>query len=268
MAGLDALVIGRVGHDDAPAGFRVLGRGGQDRVAFGLGLLEMAQEQRGVGHVEIEAGIFLFGLAEHVPVAQRDRRIGVVEGHVHHVVDAQHIHRQTFQPIGQLARNRVTVMSAHLLEIGILADLHAVAPDLPPQAPGTQRGAFPVVFDEPDVMQVHVDADGLERAEVKLLQVGRARFDQHLILVIMLQPVGVFAISPVRRAARGLHIGRRPGPRPQRAQRGGRVKRAGPNLHVVGLHDRAAPCRPIGLQAQDDVLKAFRGGGRWHGRRP
>jgi hypothetical protein len=66
-------------------------------------------------------------------------------------------------------------MAADLLEIGELRDLHPVAPDLPAQAPGAQRGAFPVILDEADVVDVHVDADGLERAEIEVLQVRRAR---------------------------------------------------------------------------------------------
>ena len=61
----------------------------------------------------------------------------------------------------------LAIVAADLLEIGELADLHAVAPDLPAEPPGAERRAFPVVLDEADVVQVHVDADGFERAEVE-----------------------------------------------------------------------------------------------------
>jgi len=50
-------------------------------------------------------------------------------------------------------------MPADLLEIGELADLHTVAPDLPAKPPGTKRWAFPVILDKANVMQRHVDAN-------------------------------------------------------------------------------------------------------------
>ena len=75
------------------------------------------------------------------------------------MVHPQHIHREAFQPVGQLARHGVAVVAADLLEIGELADLHAVAPDLPAQTPGTQRRAFPIILDKADVVQGGVDAD-------------------------------------------------------------------------------------------------------------
>ena len=80
MAGLDALVIGGVGHDDAGAGLGIEVLLREDGGAFGLGLLEMPQEQRGVGHVEIPARIFLLGLAEHVAIGERDGRVGSLNG--------------------------------------------------------------------------------------------------------------------------------------------------------------------------------------------
>ncbi len=172
------------------------------------------------------------------------------------MVDTQHIHRQPFESIGQLARDRLAVVAADLLEIGELAHLHAVAPDFPAQPPGPERRAFPVVLDKADVVQLHVDADGFERTEIERLQVGRARFDQNLILVIMLQAVRVFAIAAIGGAARGLHIGRGPGLRAQGAQGGGGVKGARAHLHVIGLKHGAALRRPVGLKAQDDLLKA------------
>ena len=149
-------------------------------------------------------------------------------------------------------------MPADLLEIGELRHLHAVAPDLPAEPPGAERGALPVILDKADVMERRVDADGLQRAEIEILQIGRRGFDEHLILIVMLQSVGVLAIAPVGGPPRGLHIGRGPGARPQRAQRGGGVKGARAHLHVVGLQDGTAAPGPVGLKPQDDLLKAAR----------
>ena len=48
-------------------------------------------------------------------------------------------------------------------------------------------------------------------------------------------------------------------PRPERAQRGRRVERAGADLHVVGLQDDAAVVRPVALQRQDQALERAAG---------
>ena len=256
MARLDALVIGRMRHHDAFAVLRIYGIEGQQPLTLGLRILEMLKQHLGRGAIKIVAAVFLFRLAEDIAVCQRDRRLWVVEGHLHHMVDPQHIHRQPLQPIGQLARNRAAVMPAHLLEIGELAHLHPVAPDFPAQTPGPQRGAFPVILHEPDVMQHRVQPDRAQTAQIQILQIGGRGFDDHLILIVMLQAVRVLAITPIRRAARRLHIGRSPGVRPQRAQRGCRVKGACPHLHVIRLQHGTALGAPIGLQAQDDLLKA------------
>ena len=151
------------------------------------------------------------------------------------------------------------VDAADLLEVGELADLHAVAPDLPAEAPGAQRRALPVVLDEADVVQRRVDAERRQAAEIEILDVRRRRLQDHLELVVVLQPVGVLAVAAVGRPARRLDIGGVPGLGPERAQGGRRVEGAGAHLHVVGLQDHAALLRPIALQAQDQVLEAAAG---------
>ena len=223
--------------------------------------VEVAQQHVGVGDVEVPAGVFRLGLAEDVAVGERDRRVGVVERHQVAVVVAEDVHGEPLEAVGELARDRAAVVAADLLEVGELADLHAVAPDLPAEAPGAERRALPVVLDEADVVQLHVDADGGERAEVDVLEVGRRGFDDDLELVVVLPAVRAVAVAAVGRAARGLDVGGRPGRGAERAQRGGRVEGAGADLHVVGLQDGAALGGPVGLQAQDDLLEASRGVG-------
>ena len=218
----------------------------------------MLQERIRVRDVEIPAGIFPLRLPEDVAIGQRDRRVRRVEGHVHDVFDAEHIHRQTFHPVGQLARHRAAIMTCNLLEIGELRDFHPIAPDFPAKACGAERGAFPVILDKTDVVEGHVDADGFERAEIERLKVRRRGFNQHLILIIVLQPVRVVAIAPVRGAARGLHIGSGPGVRAEAAQRRRGVERARADLHVIGLQHGAALGGPIGLEAENDLLKTLR----------
>ena len=55
-----------------------------------------------------------------------------------------------------------------------------------------------------------IDADRLQRAEIEVLQVRRRGFQDRLVLVIMLQPVGVLAIAPILGTPAGLDIGRAP----------------------------------------------------------
>ena len=94
--------------------------------------------------------------------------------------------------------------------------------------------------------------------EVEVLQVRRVRLQDHLVLVIMLQPVRVLAVAAVLRPARGLDIGGAPGLRPERAQRRGRMERARADLHVVGLQDDAALLGPEPLQGEDEALEGTR----------
>ena len=181
--------------------------------------------------------------------------LAAVEIEIEDVVDALHIHRQPLEPVGQFARDRRAFEAGDLLEIGELRHLHAVAPAFPAEPPGAERRAFPVVLDEADVVELRIDADRVERVEIEVLQVGRRRLQDHLELIVVLQPVRVLAVAAVLRPARGLHIGGIPGLRAERAQRGRRMKRAGAHLHVVGLQDDAAIVRPVALQRQDQALE-------------
>ncbi len=145
-------------------------------------------------------------------------------------------------------------------------DLHAVAPDFPAQAPGADGGVLPVVLDEADVVGAQVQADGLQRTQVEVLHVRRVRLQDHLVLVIVLQAVGVLAVAAVARTARGLDVGRVPRLGTQRAQDGGRVQGPRPHLDVVRLQDHAALGAPIVVERQDEILERprffldFRGG--------
>ena len=109
-----------------------------------------------------------------------------------------------------------------------------------------------------------VDADGIERAEIALENIGRRRLQDRLELVVVLQPVGVLAVAAILRPARRLHVGSIPRLRSQRAQGRGRVEGAGAHFHVVGLQDQAALACPVILQGQDQVLKALGLGGLRH----
>ena len=95
----------------------------------------------------------------------------------------------------------------------------------------------------------------LERAQVDVLDVRRRRLDDHLVLVVVTEAVGVLAVAPVGRTHRRLHVGGPPGPRVEAAQERGRIEGAGADLGVVRLDDDAASLFPEGLQAGDDLLE-------------
>src|SRR5262249_10526495 len=77
------------------------------------------------------------------------------------VVDAvdflQH-HRDALEAVGELRRNRRELDAAGLLEVRELRDLEAVEEHLPADSPRAERGGFPVVFLEADVVLPGVDA--------------------------------------------------------------------------------------------------------------
>ena len=95
---------------------------------------------------------------------------------------------------------------------------------------------------------VKLDADRFERGQIKRLEILWRRFQDYLELIEMLQPVRIFAVAPILGAARGLHVGGLPRARAERAQRRGRMERAGAHFEIIGLEDDAAMPGPESLQ--------------------
>src|SRR6185437_1638276 len=86
----------------------------------------------------------------------------------------------------------------------------------------------------------------------------RRRFDQHLELIVVLQPEGIVAIAAIRGPSRGLHKSGAPGLRADCPQKGRGMKSARADRHVVGLQDDATLLRPVTLQRENEVLKGSR----------
>jgi hypothetical protein len=182
---------------------------GEEFLADLLAVAEPALQHFGVGVFEVVGGLLLLVLEEDVAIGERILRLRIVERQVVDAVEAEHIHGEAFEAVGELARDRAHVEAADLLEVGELRDFHAVAPDFPAEAPGAKRRVLPVVLDEADVVDCGVDADLVEAFEIEILNVGRVRLQDDLVLVIVLQPVGVLAIAAILRPARGLTDRRR-----------------------------------------------------------
>ena len=259
MARLDALVVGGLRHQVAlgivprlPAVIEIF-------AARAFRHFELLEQHGRVGVFEVVARIFLLGLQEDVAVGHLLRPLAAVEVEVVDVLDTLHVHREPLQPVGELARDRPAFEAGDLLKIRELRHLHAVAPALPAEPPGAERRALPVVLDETQIVDRRIDPDRVKRVQVQLLQVRWRRLQDHLELIVVLQPVRVLAVAAVLRAPRGLHVSGVPRFRPERAQGGGRVKRARAHLHVVGLQHHAAVVRPIALQGQDQPLERVPG---------
>ncbi len=102
-----------------------------------------------------------------------------------------------------------------------------------------------------------IDAEMAQAFEVEILGVVGRRLPDHLELIIVLQTVGVFPVPAILGAPRRLHIGGLPGLRPEGAQQRRRMRRAGADLHVIGLEDQAAFVGPELLQLEDQRLETW-----------
>ena len=72
-------------------------------IGAAISLFKMAQQDICVRDIKIPAAILFFSLPKNIAITQRDHRLRSIIWHIHHVIDAQNIHRQTLKPIGQLA---------------------------------------------------------------------------------------------------------------------------------------------------------------------
>src|SRR6185437_416324 len=119
-------------------------------------------------------------------------------------------------------------------------------------------GVLPVVLDEADVVFLGLDPDRPQRAEIDVLDVRRARLQDHLVLVELLEPERVLAVAAVIGTDRRLDVGGAPRLWPEHAQERGWVRGAGADLGVVRLEDRAALGLPVGLERRDHPLERGR----------
>ncbi len=140
--------------------------------ALGFVEFEVLPEACDVRVVEAVGGELLFFGEADVAVGGDPAGVGfarpvdVVDG-----VDVLEEAGDALEAVGDFAGDGVEVHAAALLEVGELGDLQAVQHDLPADAPGAADGPLPVVFFELDVVLGEVDADGVERLEVELLDV-------------------------------------------------------------------------------------------------
>ena len=218
--------------------------------AFGLKLVEVLTVHGGVTLIKIIARLLDFVLMVDLAVGHMLVPLDVIDG-----IFPLQVHGQAFQTIGELRADGRKIDPANLLEIGELRHFHAVQPHFPAKPPRAEGRRLPVVFDEADVMLFLMDPQCTKAAKVEILHIVGRGLQNDLKLEIVLKPIGVFAIPPVRGTPRRLHIGHTPRLRPDNPQKRRRVKRAGTTFYIHRLSDDASPARPIALQSENHILK-------------
>jgi len=76
----------------------------------------------------------------------------------------------------------------------------------------------------------------------------------------MLEPVGIFAISPVSGTSAWFHIGCTPGFRTESPEKGGRIKRSGALFRIIRLGEQAVVRFPKMVEGKDDILECHNSG--------
>ena len=139
----------------------------QETEPFRFVLFEQPVQEGDVGRFEVVLRKLDLFLKTHVAVSDRSPPLEIED-----VVDAVQKHADALAAVGDLDGDRRELHSTRLLEVGELTDLHPVHQDLPADAGGAERGGFPVVLIETDVVRLRLDAECGQRFEVELLHVG------------------------------------------------------------------------------------------------
>ncbi len=231
----------------------------QQSSALRLVQLKMLPSFLHISHFKVVHRKLQFIRQPHVSILHHAARLRIARPHdVVNRIDILQESADAFQPICKLRRNREQIQTAALLEVSKLCDLQPVEHDLPTHAPRTQRGGFPVVLFELDVMLAQINPNRSQRLQVQLLHVFRRRFQNHLQLHVLEKPVGILPIAPIRRTPRRLHICNLIRLGPQHAQKCLGCHGPCANFHVIGLLQHASALRPKCLQSQDEFLERER----------
>jgi hypothetical protein len=91
-------------------------------------------------------------------------------------------------------------------------------------------------------------AETFQAFQVDILNIQRGRLQNDLVLVIVLKPVGVLAVTAVRGPPGRLYIGDIPGIRPKGPEKSGGIERSCPHLKVIWLSQETSILRPVIMQ--------------------
>src|SRR5918998_5997843 len=88
------------------------------RLAFRLGVAEMLEKAAGIRGLEVEFRKLALGPLEYLAVGNAAIAKCAVEIEIVDALDPLDIHRQPFETVSQLGRDRIAFDATHLLEIG------------------------------------------------------------------------------------------------------------------------------------------------------
>src|SRR5262249_10872146 len=211
---------------------------------------ELLEQPGDVGFIERILRLFDLVLEEHVAI-RHALDVAKVKNRFH----VLQVHRQPLETISNLARDGMAIEAPDLLEVGELGDLHPIQPHFPTEPPSSERGVLPIVLDESDVVLLEVETEGGERSEIQLKNVRRRGLEHHLKLMMLMEPVWIFAVATILRPARRLHVGCPPRFGAERAQEGRGVRGACPDFNIVGLQQGATLLAPVILERGNHLLK-------------
>ena len=218
-------------------------------LGFAFKVIKLMQELDRVARLKVVMALFDFVLMEYVTVGQgTGRTVGILPARINQVKDVVavlQVHRQTFETVGDFTGDGLTLQTAHLLEVRKLRHFHTVHPHFPTETPGAERRVFPVVFHKTDIVDFGINPQGTETAQIQVHDIGGGRLNHHLELVVLVQTVGVFAVTGVFRTTGGLHIGSAPRFRSQGSQESRGVRSPRAHFHINRLQKRAALLVPI-----------------------
>ena len=129
----------------------------QRKVSLRVKEIEHLSQARHIRRFKIIGGMLAFRHLVHIAAGAFVIPMNVLE-----VAHPLQRHGNAFQPIRNFHRGHIQYHAAGLLEVGELGDFLPIQPDFPTQPPGAQRGGFPVIFHEADIVLVRVDADGAQ----------------------------------------------------------------------------------------------------------
>ena len=116
-----------------------------------------------------------------------------------------------------------------------------------PHAPSV--GDFPVVLFELEIVLCEIDADGFEAAQILIDHVVGRRLQDHLQLLVLVQAIGIFAVTAVGGTAAGLHVRDAIWLGPEHAQKRFGAHGARADFHVVRLLNDGSRGRPSSASA-------------------
>ena len=133
-----------------------------------LVFVEEFEEQLFIGEFEGIGRLLVFVLMKDIAIGIVLCPLDVID-----IFNALNIHCETFETVRDFRSDGADVLTAYLLEVGELRDLHTVEPDFPTESPGAKSRRFPIIFDKADVRFFRIDAETFQALKIEFLDVVR-----------------------------------------------------------------------------------------------